>query len=308
MAQTNNTGKTNKKPFSHLFDNNWFVLAFSLFIAVILWCGVSMFQTTEVEKEFVNIKVQLNYEGSLPANNNMRIFGDPDAYIDVTVKGKSYLVNDESFADNINATVSFASVTTAGTYALPVSVSVSNADVEVVKYSKSTVSVYLDEYVEKAFTVTDEIRETERYSLPEGYTRENPRLSAGSVVVQGPALEVGKISEVKAVVELDKELTATETFTAEIVYVSTSENAKFDHVTLKNTDPIYITIPVNYTATFKPVVTFTNMPKDYREEGISYTVYPSSVALTLATGDNQNVPSSDEINIGTVDFSQIDQA
>ncbi|MBR5423748.1 MAG: hypothetical protein IK108_07020 [Clostridia bacterium] len=307
MAQTNNTGKTNEKPFSHLFDNNWFVLAFSLFIAVILWCGVSMFQTTEVEKEFVNIKVQLNYEGSLPANNNMRIFGDPDAYIDVTVKGKSYLVNDESFADNINATVSFASVTTAGTYALPVSVSVSNADVEVVKYSKSTVTVYLDEYVEKAFTVTDEIRETERYSLPEGYTRENPRLSAGSVVVQGPALEVGKISEVKAVVELDKELTATETFTAEIVYVSTSENAKFDHVTLKNTDPIYITIPVNYTATFKPVVTFTNMPKDYREEGISYTVYPSSVALTLATGDNQNVPSSDEINIGTVDFSQIDQ-
>ena len=114
MAKTNKTEKTRTKPFSHLFDNNWFVLAFSLFIAVILWCGVSMFQTTEVEKEFVNIKVQLNYEGSLPANNNMRIFGDPDAYIDVTVKGKSYLVNDENFADNITATVSFASVTSAG--------------------------------------------------------------------------------------------------------------------------------------------------------------------------------------------------
>ena len=304
MTQTNNTQKT-KKTLSHLFDNNWFVLAFSLVIAVILWCGVSMFQTSEVEKEFTNVKVQLNYEGSLPDNNNMRIFGESDIYVDVTVKGTSYLVNGDHFVESINAAVSFSSVTAPGTYSLPISVSVSNPDVEIVKYSKSSVSLYIDEYAEKAFTLTDEIREGANYSLPEGYTRENPRLSLNSVTLQGPALEVNKISEVKAVVEVNKELTSTEVFPAELVYVGTSENTKFDNVTMKNAEPVHVTIPISYTAQYKPVVTFSNMPKDYRESGISYTVYPASVSMTVAAGENNSAADSDEISIGTIDFSEI---
>ncbi len=149
MAKTNEKGAVKRSFLSRMFDNNWFVLCFSLLIAMILWCGVSMFQTTEVEKSFPNIKVHLNYEGSLPAKNDLQILGDEEYYIDVTVKGKSYLINDDDFAEKISATVSFASVSSAGTYALPVSVTVQDGAAEVVRYSKSTISVYVDELVEK---------------------------------------------------------------------------------------------------------------------------------------------------------------
>ena len=301
MAKTNNAGAAKRSTLSRLFENNWFVLAFSLIIAVILWCGVSMFQTTEIEKSFTNIKVQMNYEGSLPANNNLQIFGSDEHYIDVTVKGKSYLVNDDSFANKISATVSFASVTSAGTYALPINVTIENNAAEIVNYSKSTVSVYVDELVEKEYTLTDEIIELSGYSLPEGYARENPRLSTDTVVLQGPALEISRVTSVKAIVELDKELSSTETFTAAVVFRGASENTNLENVSLKDGSPVYVTIPVTYTAEYKPVVNFTNIPKAYRNEGLEFTVTPSPVSITVATGENQ-VPDTDEIVIGTIDF------
>lgn len=304
MAKTNEKGAVKRSLLSRMFDNNWFVLCFSLLIAMILWCGVSMFQTTEVEKSFPNIKVHLNYEGSLPANNNLQIFGDEEYYIDVTVKGKSYLVNDDDFAEKISATVSFASVSSAGTYALPVSVTVQDGAAEVVRYSKSTISVYVDELAEKEFSLTDEIVELSGYSLPEGYARENPRLSTDTVLVKGPALEISRVTAVKAVVELDKEMTSTETFTANVVIAGTSENTNLANVALADDSPVYVTIPVTFTAEYKTAVTFTNIPKAYRSEGVAYKITPETVSMTMVTGESQQ-PDGEALVIGTIDFSDL---
>ena len=307
MAKTNDNAAGKRSVVSRLFDNNWFVLGSSLFIAVILWCGVSMFQTTEVEKSFTNIKVQLNYEGSLPANNDLRIFGDDEYYIDVTVKGKSYLVNDSDFVNKISATVSFASVASAGTYALPVTVTVEDGVAEVVNYSKSTVSVYVDELVEKEFALTDEIVELNGYSLPEGYARENPRISSENVVLQGPALEISRVTSVKAVVELDKEMTSTETFTANVVISGANDNAVLANISLKDDAPVYVTVPITYTAEYSTAVNFTNIPKDYRSDGVQYKISPETVSMTMVTGDSQ-MPNEEALVVGTIDFSEINNA
>ena len=304
MAKTNETTAGKRSVVSRMFENNWFVLGFSLLIAVILWCGVSMFQTTEVEKSFTNIKVQLNYEGSLPANNDLQIFGEDEFYVDVTVKGKSYLVNASDFANKISATVSFASVTSAGTYALPITVTVEDSQAEVVNYSKSNVSVYVDELVEKEYDLTDEVIELSGYSIPDGYARENPRLSTDSVVIQGPALEISRVASVKAVVELDRELIATETFTAEIQFTGASDNANLSNVSLKDDTPVYVTIPVTYTDKYETSVNFTNIPKDYRTDGVQFSVSPETVDLTLVTGEDQ-VPEDNTLVVGSIDFSEL---
>ncbi|MCH5198847.1 MAG: hypothetical protein J1E34_08080 [Oscillospiraceae bacterium] len=299
-----NKKKKSKSPFSQLFEKNAFVLLFSLIIAVVLWCAVSIFQTSEIEKQFNNIKVQLNYEGSLPDNNDLKIFDEQEYYIDVTVKGKSYLLNDSDFPNKIIATVSFASVTSPGTYNLPITVNVEAGDVEVVQYSKPSISLYFDETVEKSFNITDEIIEIEGYSLPEGYLRENPRLSVDSVTVQGPSIEMSRLTSVKAVVELDKELTSTETFTSEIVFVGSGNNSTFNFIKLLNEDPVYVTIPVSVTTDFTPAINFTNVPKDYRETPLSYSVSPNKVKVTVAAGDNELI-NADEIIIGSIDFSEL---
>ena len=302
---SNNSKK--KITFSQLLEKNAFVLVFSLIIAVVLWCGVSVFQTSEIEKQFTNIKVQMNFEGSLPDNNDLRIYGEQEYYIDVTVKGKSYLLNDSNFTDKINASVSFSSVTSPGTYNLPINVSVDSYDVEVVQYSRSSVSLYLDEMIEKTYPLTDEIIELDGYSLPEGYVRENPRLSVESVKVQGPSLEMSRLSSVKAVVELNEELTATQTFTAEIVYVGSGNNSTFNYLTLMSDDPFYITIPVSVTTDFKPVVEFTNVPKDYRDEPLSYSISPGSIKATVSSSDSDLI-DAEEIVIGSIDYSELNNS
>jgi len=302
-----NEKKKKRSTFSQILEKNSFVFLFSLVIAVILWCGVSMFQTSEVEKQFNNIKVQLNYEGSLPDNNDLQIFGENDYYVDVTVKGKSYLLNDAGFSDSISATVSFASVTSPGTYSLPVSVNVEGYDVEVVQYSKTSISLYFDEMIEKTYALTDEIVELDGYSLPDGYIRENPRLSTESVIVQGPSIEMSRLTSVKAVVELDKELTATETFTADVFFEGSGSNASFTYLKLMNDDPIYITIPVSVTTDFSPAVNFTNVPKDYRDNPLEYTVSPDSVQVTVASSDNELI-TADDIIIGSIDFSELNNS
>ena len=299
--------RNNGTVFSRLIEKNWFVFVLSLLIAIVLWCGISMFKTTEITKTFQNVKVRINVEGSLPDNNDLQIFGTKDYYVDVTVEGKSYLINAEDFVNNLDATVSLAAVNAPGTYSLPVTVNCDVAGVEVVNVSSNAVSVYFDQPVEREFLLTEDVVEGEEYSLPEGYTRENPVLSSETVILEGPSLEINKIADVLAHVELNKALTGTETFQAEIQYICVTPNVQISDVHVKNDEPVTVTIKVNITSSFKTSATFTNIPKAYRKDGVEYTVDPEFLNLTVPANDSQLIGTK-EISIGTIDFSQLDNA
>lgn len=311
MTQMSETGKNmkNKTPlFTRLMENNKAVFVVSLCIALICWLAVSMFQTTETEKTFTNVRVQLNLEGSMPYNNGLKLFGDDEHFVDVTVKGKSYIVNSSSFADKIALTVSLASVSSAGTYSLPVFgmlKDTASSDAEITYLSKTSISLYFDESIEKTFDLNIDIDdESEEYTLPEGFVRENPRLSTDSVTLQGPALEINRIASVNAVVKLDKEITGTEAFEAEIVPVGSGEGSVFPNVTRVDDEPVYITVPVSYVSEYTPVVTFTGMPNSYKTDGVKYTVSPSHVKASVSTADSELI-NVEELSIGTIDFSEI---
>ena len=306
MAKTDNDVNGMRKPRRRIFDKNGFVLLFSLIIAIILWFGVSMFQTVPVTKQFNNIKVLLNYEGSAAANNGMKIVGNQDYYIDVTVRGKSYLVNADSFSNKISASVSFDNVTAPGQYSLNVDVSVANSEAEIVAPVKPTILVNIDQIVEKEFPLLDEIIELEHYNLPEGYTRESPVLSKERITLQGPAMEINRVSEVRAVVELNQEITHTDDYTAEIKIISSTDNANISNVECIDAEqPVFITIPIKYDAAVNPVVKFTNAPAYYTENEVPYTISPASLTMTVETGDGQQ-ESDKGVTVGEIDFSRLD--
>ena len=155
-----------------------------------------------------------------------------------------------------------------------------------------------------SFPVEDEIVELNGYALPEGYTRENPQISVENVTLQGPALEIGRVAAVKAHVELGKDFKKTQTLPAELIFVGTSENANLTNISVKNEEPVFVTVPVSYTATLKPVVNFTTMPKDLRSDGIEYVISPAQVKMSVITGEGEQ-PVADEITIGNIDFSEL---
>ncbi|MBR2410645.1 MAG: hypothetical protein IKB08_02860 [Clostridia bacterium] len=295
--------------FSSLMSDNKFVFVLSLVIAVICWTLVSMSQTTEIERTFKDVPVNINVDESIAKNNGLEMFGNQTFSVDVTVNGFSYVLNDPAFTnENINVTASCSSVTAAGTYDLPVSATVSgvSGDVEVVKLSSNTVKVSFDERVSKTFALTEEIKELEGYSLKQGFIRENPRLSVDSLTLSGPAKEMGKITALKAVAELDKELTVTTNLEAEIVAESANGTVDLANFTFEITDPVYITIPVSQVGTYETAVDFIGMPQAYRTDGIEYNVYPSQVDLSVQTGVGETVlDESNKLLIGTIDFNKI---
>jgi len=309
MSRNNDNTAKRKITFASLMANNKVLFAFSVVVAVVFWCLVSMSQTTEIERVFQNVKVTINMEESLPKNSGLEIFGNDEFFVDVSVKGLSYLVNDSAFsADNISVLASCSAVSAAGTYELPLSYSLKGVSegIEIVNTSATSVKVTFDERVTKTFALTEDIEETEGYSLGEGLIRENPRLSTDSVEISGPSREVSKITAVKAHAVLSEELTSTVTLEAELIAESASGTLDFSYFTVKNADQIYITIPVNQVGTYKTAVDFIGLPQAYRGEGIEYTITPSEIEVSVHTGVGETqINDSNEILVGTVDFSQI---
>lgn len=307
MSRNNENSSKKKITFSKLMANNKIVFVFSLIIAIVFWCVVSMSQTTEIEKEFQNIKVTV--DDSLPKNNNLEIFGNNEFFVDVTVKGLSYLINDSDFAsENIVVTASCSAVTTAGTYDLPLvsSIKGNSGEIEVTNLSANTVKATFDERLTKTFAVTEQIEEKEGFSVAEGLVRENPRLSVTTIDLSGPAREISKITAVKAYLELSEKLTSTVTAEAEIIFESSSGTLDSSYFTIENTEPVYITIPLNQVGTYKTAIDFIGIPQAFRGEGIDYSIDPSEIDISVLTGVGEtHINDSNEILVGTVDFSEI---
>ena len=310
MNRNNTNAKKEKVSFSSLITNNKFVFVLSLLFAVIFWVMVSMSQTTEIERVFTDVKISVNIdENSVAAENNLEIFGNGDYFADVTVKGYSYLVNSSEFTNNnINLFASTSSVVTAGTYDLPVSGSLSgiSGDVQISSVSVKSIKVSFDERVTKSFAITEDIEEGENYSLAEGLVRENPRLSLDTIEISGPSKEISKITAVKAYVKIDKKLSATESFEAEIIAESSNGIVDLTNLKLEISEPVYVSVPICKVGTYETAVTFSGIPQAYRSEGIEYSVYPAQIDVSVQTGANDaQLDDDNKILIGTIDFSKI---
>ncbi len=310
MNKNKDTAENKKISFSFLMSNNKFVFLISLVIAIVFWTFVSASQTTEIEKVFTNIKVNINIDESVAKNNGLDMFGQQDYFVDVTVKGFSYIINSDSFnSSNINVTASCAAVAAAGTYDLPLTAAIvgnNTGNVEVVNVSASNIKVTFDEKITKTFAVNEEVKELDGYELEEGFIRENPRLSVNSIDISGPSREISKITNVKAYIEIDKKLTATESFEANIIAESSNGVIDLTNCTIELSEPVYVTIPVCKVGTYETAVDFIGIPQAYRSEGIEYSVYPSQIDISVQTGPGEaQLDDNNKILIGTIDFCDI---
>lgn len=305
----NKNEKTGKKfSVSGLFENNKVIFVLSLVIAIICWAFVSMYETPETERLIQNVKVQLTGTNELNEEYGLSVFDNSEFTVDVTVRGLSYVVNSASFtSDSISVTASCSSVTGTGTFPLTLNGTVNGFtnSVEIVKLSKNSINVYFDKEVQKEFDLTEDIQQLEGYSLAEGMILEAPVLSPNKIVISGPSRDVNKITSVKAHIELNTMLKTTEKFSAEIIPESEAGTLDVSMLTIVTEGPFYITLPLTHTGTYDADVDFTNVPEEYRNGGIDYTVTPSQIDVTVAASAGSYNIESNQITVGTVDFSQI---
>ena len=80
-----------KKKLSDIIHNDKLMLIFSFIAAIIIWLGVVINVSPETTRTIQNVKVTI--DNTVPAQFGLEVFGDNEFYVDVTVKGKKYLIS-----------------------------------------------------------------------------------------------------------------------------------------------------------------------------------------------------------------------
>ena len=287
-----------------IYDNKLLMIV-SLIFSVFVWLFVTILLSPTDTVTLRNVPVEINLSNSAAAEFGLEIFGQQDYTVDVEITGKRYVIGSmtsESKAVKVVAQTQYVDGPGKSRLNLKAAKTRENDEFEIVSLSTDSIDVYFDTYVEKDFPLSIDLK-AENGITEDGYITSDPVLSEKLINVSGPATEVNSIETVEAHVELDKPLTQTKTFDAEIV--AQNKDGGIAHYLTFNKDNsvVTVTVPI-YLVTEKPTaVTFKNAPLSYHTAPLSYTVIPASLEAGV-----QGVEDEKELEVLTVaniDFADL---
>lgn len=288
-----------KRFFDDLLMNNKFVFIISLVAAVALWAIVSMTIGDDETRIVENVKVVIEDSGT----TLYQAFGFGDTYVDVTVKGKKYLVSSGALsANDITVTAKLNYVDAAGIQKLKLSASIDkSSEIKITSISKSSIEVFFD--IPKTETLPVEtVLEANGNIVPQGYIYENPILPISTVKVKGPATEINKIEKFVAVVKIDEELTSTAEIPVELEPVVKNDGEVKFLTYETDIEGLSVTVPVSKVKEIPLSVRYINMPSYYEENMPEVNIYPKTLKVAAA---QSVLDSLETLNVGTVGFDEL---
>ncbi len=289
---------------SNVFYDNRFVLVFSLVCAVLVWLVVTLQLGNEKDEVLMNIPVAVDYE-AVKDKYGLEPFGTKDFAVNVTVRGKRYVVENSEVKDSILATAKTSLVTSAGNQTLSVDVvcTDANAEYKIVDVSLDTIDVYFDVLQEKEFEMDIDIGgEFKDDIAPDGYYAPPPTMDADRVVkVTGPEMQLRKATAVTAFVTIDEQLTDTKVISADVNIVSAGESNYLRTNLVSNA--VDITFPVYKIADMPVSVGFTNKPAAYISSNpFNVRIQPNASRFAIR---ESRLVGLESVEILTIDFSEL---
>lgn len=294
-----------------LFENKKIAMITSIVIAVALWFGVTIMESPDSENTIGGLSVAIPIENTVVSEMGMDIIGDPSVYTaSVTVRGPAYVVSDLS-AEDILVTASISNVTNSGTYSLELrATKQSGADdnFDIISLSPRTINVEFDYIDTKQFEVSVQAI---GHKAEKGLVAEVPFVSDSNnatLNIKGARTDIEKISKVLAVAEVDKTLSATETFAGELRLLDINgKEINLKQFTITSADglsapDIQITVPIYKEKVVPIVAQFTNAPKAFVNTLIPHHLEYASM---LISGPPETVDNISEIKLSEIDFRQI---
>lgn len=287
-----------KFKLNDLFNNDKFLLVFSLFAALIIWLLVVVNVSEATTRVIQGVKV--NIDSTVPSQFGLEVFGEKEFTVDVTVKGKKYQISPAALsAEDIVITAQTNNVDSAGNRTLQLKPEIPDgADYTITTISQKNIEVYFDTAKTVQMVIEPEVITDGFPIVNEGYTSGNINLSETSVTVTGPSTEINRIEKVVAKLVLEKSLSSNKSADAEIVLLSDKNKSDFKYVTLSK-DKVVLTIPVLQTKELETVVAFKNAPDNFMVTPLKYTVSPSKDFFNISVDDYDKTL---DFSIGTIDF------
>lgn len=300
-----NNKETNKSKFSfsELVRDNRFLAVFSFLIAFAIWTWISIEKSPEVQRVITDVPVQINLENTIPKQLGLQIFGESEFKVDVTVKGKKYIVSSLS-SDDIKVIANTNRVDSAGLWNLQLKVTPKDdSDDFTISASSSTfVEVYFDTYKEIEVAL-EGIVETKLDSyVPDDCFAGDVVLSKNTVLLSGPANEINRVTGVTATALVENVLEKTTTFDTKII-VKTTDGTELQYTTINTGDSdITMAVPVLKVVTLPTAVEFKNAPSYFINNPLKYTVYPSTIKVAIPV---DAIDTTKVFVVDTIDFADI---
>lgn len=288
-----------------LFNNNRFLLVFSLIAAVLVWLFVSVEKSTDMTRTLTNVPVQVDYE-RLKENFGLVPYGNENYTVDVTVSGKRYNVdNEQELLEDLVVTAGTGYVNSVGTYSLPITVESANdrAAYTIDSWSLQSVDVYFDFPKEKEFAVSADIQ-TDDTLAQEGYVAGELVFGESTTVrVSGPETEVNKIQSVVARAYVETPLTQNTTLDAALVAVTRDGSTPTFISYNRQSAVAHITVPIYKLATLNASVSFSGIPSAYLNE-LPFTVKVEPAQAEFGVSESR-LDGMDSFEIASIPFSSL---
>ncbi len=291
--------KNKKFSLQSLLNNNFFVLLISFFTALAVWLLVTIYASSEITRVIPNVKVAI--DTAVPSQFGLEVFGDNEFFVDVTVKGKKYLVSAASLsADDISVVAKTSNVDSAGVRTLQLKAeSVSDSkDYKITSVSQKTIDVYFDTPKSVEMVIVPKVKAKGFPIVKDGFTTGDIKLSDTAVTVSGPSAEVNNIVKIVASVTLDDSLSSNKTANAKLVPLDKKGKNSFKFVTL-SLDKVNLAIPVFQIKTLPTSITFKNAPDSLVLNPLKYSVSPNEDTFNISVDDYEKTK---DYSVGVVDF------
>ena len=290
-----------KFKLNDLFNNDKFLLVFSLAAALFIWLLVVVNVSPATTRVIQGVKV--NIDSTVPSQFGLEVFGEKDFTVDVTVEGKKYQISQAALsAEDIVITAQTNNVDSAGNRTLQLKPEIpEGADYKIKSISTKTVDVYFDTAKTVQMVIEPQVVADGFPVVEKGFTSGNINLSETSVTVTGPSTEINRIEKVVAQLVLEKSLSSNKSADAEIILLNDKNRTDFKYVTM-NLDKVVLTIPVLRTKELKTVVAFKNAPDNFVVTPWSYTVSPEKDLFNISVDDYDKTV---DFIVGTIDFKTL---
>lgn len=297
--------KLGKLSLDNLFSNDKFVLVFSIVVSIVIWVLIAINVSPETERVVQNVKVVVETKNSVPSQLGLKVFGETDFYVDVTVVGKKYLVSQSSLsADDISVSAVTEYVNTAGVHRLDLKATAKqDNDFEIVGMSKQSVEVYFDVEKTQEFSIKPEIITEGDFALTEkGFKIGTPLLSVSTITVKGPATEISKIASVVARASVGSTLLSSTTLDSEFLILDENNKQSFQYLSADLTGDISMRVPVYGVKRLPVDITFKNATSYYLSLPLKYTLTPDTDNFDVSIEEYETTKSA---IVGSVDFKDI---
>lgn len=288
-----------KFKLNDLFNNDKFLLVFSLAAALFIWLMVVINVSPATTRVIQGVKV--NIDSTIPSQFGLEVFGEKEFTVDVTVKGKKYQIAPLT-AEEITVTAQTNNVDSAGNRSLQLKPEVpEGADYTITNVSLKTIDVYFDTAKTVQMVIEPEIVTDGFPIVDDGFTSGSINLSETSVTVSGPSTEINRIERVVAKLVLEKSLSSNKSADAEIILLNDKNRSDFKYVTT-DIDKVVLTIPVLQVKELETVVAFKNAPDNFVVTPLSYTISPSKDMFNISVDDYDKTV---DFTVGTIDFKSL---